>query len=114
MDHVVRWVNAEPIDIDLMPGIERLMVTAYGANWWAQLKEEGGDDGGADDVATWLELRSRSLERQILEYVRRHVDKFKDPSTAHYLALMPEEEHDHSYAERFATDELWMGLFRVV
>ncbi|UPK91321.1 hypothetical protein LCI18_002256 [Fusarium solani-melongenae] len=120
MDHVVRWVNAQPTDIvnrhdnnkplrrqDLMPAIERLMATACGADWWAQLREEG------DDVAAWLELRSRSLEKQVLDYVRRHMARFKDPSTKHYLALMP-EEHDDSYAERFAADDLWVGLFRVV
>lgn len=122
MDHVVRWVNATPTDIvnrngdnkplrrqDLMPAIQELMAAAYGADWWAQLREEGDDD-----VATWLELRSQSLEKQVLDYVRRHMARFKDPSTKHYLALMPEEEHDHSYAERFAADDLWVGLFRVV
>ncbi|KAG5746171.1 hypothetical protein H9Q70_011136 [Fusarium xylarioides] len=90
MDHVVRWVNAQPIDIvnrhdnnkplrrqDLTPAIERQMVA-------------------------------------VLDYVRLNVARFKDPSTAQYLALMPEEEQDHSYAERFASDDLWMGLFRVV
>ncbi|GKU11348.1 unnamed protein product, partial [Fusarium langsethiae] len=127
MDHVVRWVNAQPIDIvnrhdnnkplrrqDLVPAIERLMATACGADWWAQLREGCGGDGGGGDVAAWLELRSKSLEKQILDYVRLHMARFKDPSTTHYLDLMPEEEHDHSYAERFATDDLWMGLFRVV
>jgi hypothetical protein len=125
MDHVVRWVNTQPVDIvdrhennkplrrqDLMPAIQELMATAYGTDWWAQPREEG-DDGGADDVATWLELRSRSLEKQVLDYVRRHMTRFKDPSTKHYLALMP-EEHDDSYAERFAADDLWAGLFRIV
>lgn len=121
MDHVVRWVNATPTDIvnrngdnkplrrqDLVPAIQELMAAAYGADWWAQLREEGDDD-----VATWLELRSRSLEKQVLDYVRRHMARFKDPSTKHYLALMP-EEHDDSYAERFAADNLWVGLFLIV
>ncbi|SCO47758.1 uncharacterized protein FFMR_08829 [Fusarium fujikuroi] len=127
IDHVVLWINARPIDIvnrhdnnkplrrqDLMPAIERLMATACGADWWAQLRERGGGDGGTEDIAAWLELRSQSLEKQILDYVRLHMARFKDPSTTQYLALMPEEEHDHSYAERFATDDLWLGLFRVV
>ncbi|KAL9568922.1 hypothetical protein ACKAV7_006936 [Fusarium commune] len=100
------------IDDDLMPAIERLMATACGADWWAQLRERGGGDGGTEDIAAWLELRSQSLEKQILDYVRLHMARFKDPSTTQYLALMPEEEHDHSYAERFATDDLWLGLFR--
>lgn len=48
MDHVVRWVNAQPAEIvglhennkplrreDLIPAIKGLIVTAYGADWWA-------------------------------------------------------------------------------
>ncbi|KAK7574533.1 hypothetical protein V3481_016513 [Fusarium oxysporum f. sp. vasinfectum] len=127
IDHVVLWINARPIDIvnrhdnnkplrrqDLMPAIERLMATICGADWWAQLRERGGGDGGTEDIAAWLELCSQSLEKQILDYVRLYMARFKDPSIMQYLALMPEEEHDHSYAECFATDDLWLGLFRVV
>ncbi|KAH7182232.1 hypothetical protein DER46DRAFT_670688 [Fusarium sp. MPI-SDFR-AT-0072] len=86
IDHVVLWINARPIDIDLMPAIERLMATACGADWWAQLRERGGGDGGTEDIAAWLELRSQSLEKQILDYVQLHMARFKDPSTTQYLA----------------------------
>ncbi|KAG7425014.1 hypothetical protein Forpi1262_v014198 [Fusarium oxysporum f. sp. raphani] len=125
MDHVVRWVNTQPADIiglhennkplrrdDLIPAIKRLMTTAYGDDWWAQLREDDGVDG-TDDVASWLDLRSRTLERQVLDYVRSHMTEFRDPSTKHYLDLMP-EEHDEHYAERFSTGDLWAGLFHIV
>ncbi|EXA30946.1 hypothetical protein FOVG_17723 [Fusarium oxysporum f. sp. pisi HDV247] len=125
MDHVVRWVNTQPADIiglhennkplrrdDLIPAIKRLMTTAYGDDWWAQLREDDGVDG-TDDVASWLDLRSRTLERQVLDYVRSHMTEFRDPSTKHYLDLMP-EEHDEHYAERFSTGDLWTGLFHIV
>ncbi|KAH7471456.1 hypothetical protein FOMA001_g13813 [Fusarium oxysporum f. sp. matthiolae] len=125
MDHVVRWVNTQPTDIvglhennkplrrdDLIPAIKGLMETAYGADWWAQLREDDDVDG-ADDVASWLDLRSRTLERQVLDYVRSHMARFRDPSTKHYLGLMP-EEHDERYAERFSTGDLWEGLLRIV
>lgn len=125
MDHVVRWVNAQPAEIvglhennkplrrdDLIPAIKSLMATAYGDDWWAQLRADDDVDG-ADDVASWLDLRSRTLERQVLDYVRSHMTKFRDPSTKHYIDLMP-EEHDERYADRFRTGDLWMGLFHIV
>jgi hypothetical protein len=37
--------------------------------------------------------------------------RFKDPSTKYYLALMPKEEYNYSYAECFAANDLWVGLF---
>ncbi|VTO83123.1 unnamed protein product [Fusarium graminearum] len=90
------------------------MASAYGIDWWAQLMEEDGA-GGADDVAIWLDMQSGSLEKQVLDYARRHMARFKDPSMKHYLDLMP-EEHDDSYAERFTGDDdgLWVGLFQIV
>ncbi|KAG4277692.1 hypothetical protein FPRO04_06935 [Fusarium proliferatum] len=125
IDHVVRWVNTQPADIvdahennkplrrqDLIPAIEGLMVTTHGDDWWAQRREDGDVDG-ADDMASWLDLRSRTLERQVLDYVRSHMTEFRDPSTKHYLDLMP-EEHDEHYAERFSTGDLWTGLFHIV
>ncbi|KAK2667228.1 hypothetical protein RAB80_017649 [Fusarium oxysporum f. sp. vasinfectum] len=125
IDHVVRWVNTQPADIvdthennkplrrqDLIPAIEGLMVTTHGDDWWAQ-RGEDGDIDGADDMASWLDLRSRTLERQVLDYVRSHMTEFRDPSTKHYLDLMP-EEHDEHYAERFSTGDLWTGLFHIV
>jgi hypothetical protein len=125
MDHVVRWVNTQPADIvglrennkplrrdDLIPAIKRLMTTAYGNDWWAQLREDDDVDG-ADDVASWLDLRSRTMERQVLDYVRSHMTEFRDPSTKPFLDLLP-EEHDECYAERFSTGDLWTGLFRIV
>lgn len=125
IDHVVRWVNTQPADIvdthennkplrrqDLIPAIEGLMVTTHGDDWWAQQREDGDVDG-ADDMASWLDLRSRTLERQVLDYVRSHMTEFRDPSTKHYLDLMP-EEHDEHYAERFSTGDLWTGLFHIV
>lgn len=132
MDHVVRWVNPAPVDIvdrqennkplrrqDLVPALRDLMATAYGTDWWIQQQEAGGrslndddDDDGIDNVANWLDKRSRSLEKQVLDYVRDNIARFKGPSMKHYLDLMP-EEYEASYAERFA-DDLWMGLFRVV
>lgn len=76
IDHIVCWVNAQPTDIrnrhgnnkplglqNPMPDIQKLMATAYRADWWAQLREDGDDDNDADEVATWLELHSRSLEK---------------------------------------------------
>ncbi|KAM0361982.1 hypothetical protein ACHAO7_011539 [Fusarium culmorum] len=125
IDHVVRWVNTQPADIvdthennkplrrqDLVPAIEGLMVTTHGDDWWTQRKEDGDVDG-ADDMASWLDLRSRTLERKVLDYVRSHMTEFRDPSTKHYLDLMP-EEHDEHYAERFSTGDLWTGLFHIV
>ncbi|KAK2666543.1 hypothetical protein RAB80_018200 [Fusarium oxysporum f. sp. vasinfectum] len=125
IDHVVRWVNTQPADIvdahennkplrrqDLIPAIEGLMVTTHGDDWWARRREDGDVDG-ADDMASWLDLRSRTLERQVLDYVRSHMTEFRDPSTKHYLDLMP-EEHDEHYAERFSTGDLWTGLFHIV
>ncbi|KAL6359133.1 hypothetical protein LRP88_06588 [Fusarium phalaenopsidis] len=125
MDHVVRWVNTQPADIiglhennkplrreDLVPAIKSLKATAYGDDWWTRLREDDDVDG-ADDVASWLDLRSRTLERQVLDYVRSHMTEFRDPSTKHYLDLMP-EEHYEQYAERFSTGDLWMGLFHIV
>ncbi|OBS15077.1 hypothetical protein FPOA_14091 [Fusarium poae] len=125
IDHVVRWVNTQPADIvdthennkplrrqDLVPAIEGLMVTTHGDDWWTQRKEDGDIDG-ADDMASWLDLRSRTLERKVLDYVRNHMTEFRDPSTKHYLDLMP-EEHDEHYAERFSTGDLWTGLFHIV
>ncbi|KAL6366018.1 hypothetical protein LRP88_00601 [Fusarium phalaenopsidis] len=104
MDHVVRWVNTQPADIiglhennkplrreDLVPAIKSLKATAYGDDWWTRLRED-------DDV---------------LDYVRSHMTEFRDPSTKHYLDLMP-EEHYEQYAERFSTGDLWMGLFHIV
>ncbi|KAL6366314.1 hypothetical protein LRP88_00062 [Fusarium phalaenopsidis] len=74
MDHVVRWVNTQPADIiglhennkplrreDLVPAIKSLKATAYGDDWWTRLREDDDVDG-ADDVASWLDLRSRTLE----------------------------------------------------
>ncbi|KNB16990.1 hypothetical protein FOXG_14986 [Fusarium oxysporum f. sp. lycopersici 4287] len=89
-----------------------LMVTTHGDDWWARRREDGDVDG-ADDMASWLDLRSRTLERQVLDYVRSHMTEFRDPSTKHYLDLMP-EEHDEHYAERFSTGDLWTGLFHIV
>jgi hypothetical protein len=88
------------------------MVTTHGDDWWARLREDDDVDG-ADDSRSWLDLRSRALERQVLDYVRSHMVKFRDPSTKHYLDLMP-EEHDERYAERFRTGDLWMGLLHIV
>ncbi|KAH7150717.1 hypothetical protein DER46DRAFT_689286 [Fusarium sp. MPI-SDFR-AT-0072] len=78
MDHVVRWINTQPADIvglqggnkplrraDLTPAIHDLMATAYGVGWWAQLREHDDVDD-ADDIASWLDLRSRTLESSIL------------------------------------------------
>ncbi|KAF5965913.1 hypothetical protein FCOIX_12717 [Fusarium coicis] len=125
IDHVVRWVNTEPADIvdthennkplrrqDLIPAIKGLMVTTHRDDWWAQRREDSDVDG-ADDMASWLDLRSRTLERQVLDYVRSHMTEFRDPSTKHYLDLMP-EEHDEHYAERFSAGDLWTGLFHIV
>ncbi|EGU83467.1 hypothetical protein FOPG_18980 [Fusarium oxysporum f. sp. conglutinans race 2 54008] len=125
MDHVVRWINTQPADIiglhennkplrreDLVPAIKRLKTAAHGDDWWAQLREDD-DVNGADDVASWLDLRSRTLERQVLDYVRSHMAEFRNPSTKPYLDLMP-EEHDEHYAERFSTGDLWTGLFNIV
>ncbi|KAJ9415745.1 hypothetical protein QL093DRAFT_2568886 [Fusarium oxysporum] len=104
---------AQVIDhVDLIPAIEGLMVTTHGDDWWARRREDGDVDG-ADDMASWLDLRSRTLERQVLDYVRSHMTEFRDPSTKHYLDLMP-EEHDEHYAERFSTGDLWTGLFHIV
>ncbi|KAF5266247.1 hypothetical protein FOXYS1_2915 [Fusarium oxysporum] len=97
---------------DLIPAIKGLMVTTHGDDWWARRREDGDVDG-ADDMASWLDLRSRTLERQVLDYVRSHMTEFRDPSTKHYLDLMP-EEHDEHYAERFSTGDLWTGLFHIV
>ncbi|KAL6355264.1 hypothetical protein LRP88_10850 [Fusarium phalaenopsidis] len=97
---------------DLVPAIKSLKATAYGDDWWTRLREDDDVDG-ADDVASWLDLRSRTLERQVLDYVRSHMTEFRDPSTKHYLDLMP-EEHYEQYAERFSTGDLWMGLFHIV
>ncbi|KAL6351680.1 hypothetical protein LRP88_15035 [Fusarium phalaenopsidis] len=95
----LRWVNTQPADIiglhennkplrreDLVPAIKSLKATAYGDDWWTRLREDDDVDG-ADDVASWLDLRSRTLERQVLDY---------------------------QYAERFSTGDLWMGLFHIV
>ncbi|KAK2926747.1 hypothetical protein FoTM2_013617 [Fusarium oxysporum f. sp. vasinfectum] len=106
-------VMAQPLRRqDLIPAIEGLMVTTHGDDWWARRREDGDVDG-ADDMASWLDLRSRTLERQVLDYVRSHMTEFRDPSTKHYLDLMP-EEHDEHYAERFSTGDLWTGLFHIV
>lgn len=35
-------------------------------------------------------------------------------STKHYIALMPEEEHDIRHTEQFVTGDLWVGFFLVV
>lgn len=125
IDHVVRWVNTQPADIvdkhennkslrrqDLIPAIEDLMITTHGDDWWAQRREDGDVDG-ADDMASWLDLRSRTLERQVIDYIRSHMTEFRDPSTKHYLDMMP-EEYDEHYAERFSTGDLWTGLFHIV
>ncbi|KAH7173113.1 hypothetical protein DER46DRAFT_623670 [Fusarium sp. MPI-SDFR-AT-0072] len=107
-------LNKEAYDVrwDLIPAIEGLMVIIHGDDWWARRREDGDIDG-ADDMASWLDLRSRTLERQVLDYVCSHMTEFRDPSTKHYLDLMP-EEHDEHYAERFSTGDLWTGLFHIL
>ncbi|KAI7764227.1 hypothetical protein LZL87_014158 [Fusarium oxysporum] len=125
MDYVIRWVNTQPADIiglhennkplrrdDLKPAIKHLMTTAYRDDWWAQLGKDDDIDG-IDDVASWLDLRSRTLERQVLDYIRSHITEFRDPSIKHYLNLMP-KEYNKCYAERFSTGDLWTGLFHII
>ncbi|KFA53719.1 hypothetical protein S40293_09646 [Stachybotrys chartarum IBT 40293] len=108
VDHVVRWINPEPVDIvdrqennkplrrqDFVPALQELLEDTHGPDWWAQLRNTEASD--SSDIASFLDERSRSLER-------------------HYLNMMP-EEHDASYAsytERFDADDLWVGLFKTV
>ncbi|GKU07819.1 unnamed protein product [Fusarium langsethiae] len=126
MGHVVYWINHQPADIvglhennkplrrkDLIPAIDHLMTTAYGNHWWAQLRDNGDVDS-TDDVTSWLDLRSRALEREVLDYVRSHMTRFRDPSTKHYIDLMP-DEHDENYRGLLRTVQDFIGpAFRPV
>ncbi len=60
----MHWVNTQPTDIislhknnkplqqeDLVPTIKSLKATAYGDNWWAQLREDNNVDG-ANNIAS--------------------------------------------------------------
>ncbi|KAL6351725.1 hypothetical protein LRP88_14996 [Fusarium phalaenopsidis] len=76
-------------------------------------RRETRGGGGAGGGGPGPPLPFTDPERQVLDYVRSHMTEFRDPSTKHYLDLMP-EEHYEQYAERFSTGDLWMGLFHIV
>ncbi|KAM0541483.1 hypothetical protein ACHAPJ_013218 [Fusarium lateritium] len=125
MDHVVRWMNSQPVDIvglhennkplrrnDLKLGTSHFMSAKWGFDWWDQLKDKLSGNG-IDDAASWLDARSRDAEDQTLDYVQSHMTEFRDPSMKHYMDSMPEEPYE-CYVERFYTETLWADLLRTV
>lgn len=125
MDHIVLWINPQPVDIvdrresnkplrreDFIPALQGLLGTNQSGSRGLE-RGSNGDDSADGDVAVSLEQCSILLEKRVLDYVRSHMARFKDPSTKYCLDLMPEED-ETSYGERFAADDLWRGLFRIV
>ena len=99
MTHVVMWVNDEPAKVNHREGNKPPLVEDL-----VPCMSSGSPIYAEREVVAREVAREKALnlQRDVLEYVEAHAERFTDAANKEYLSLMPDGEMDPlTYCERF-------------
>jgi hypothetical protein len=99
MTHVVMWVNDEPAKVNHREGNKPPLVEDL-----VPCMSSGSPIYAERELVEREVAREKALnlQRDVLEYVEAHAERFTDAANKEYLSLMPDGEMDPlTYCERF-------------